>query len=195
MHPDTGELVALRDGEALPEVAEHVRGCPACAAELERLDAVRRSLAELPEERPARDVWPAVHAAALQARQTRRLARAGWAAAALAAVFTAAVTVRGVVETIEESRAAKATNELVAQSQQLEAALQAYQARDRVMTGWQANTVSQLEDRLATLDSRLTRGAERSRDSLPLWQERVELLQALVEARAGRDDRPVYAGL
>jgi anti-sigma factor RsiW len=195
MHPDTGELVALRDGEAPPEVAEHVRGCPACAAELERLDAVRRALAGLPEERPARDVWLAVHAAALQARQTRRLARAGWAAAALAAVFTAAVTVRGVVETIDESRAARATNALVAQSQQLEAALQAYQARDRVMTGWEASAVSQLEDRLATLDSRLTRDVESSRDSLPLWQERVELLQALVEARAGRDDRPVYAGL
>jgi hypothetical protein len=48
---------------------------------------------------------------------------------------------------------------------------------------------------LATVDSRLTRSAERSRDSLPLWQERVELLQALVEARAGRDARLTYAGL
>lgn len=195
MHPHIGELLALEAGEAAPETAAHVRGCPVCAAELARLDAVRRSLAGLPEERPSGDVWPAVRAAALAARQTRRLARAGWAAAAAAAVFTAAVTVRGIVETIEESRAARATNALVAQSQQLEQALQAYQARDRVMTGWEASTVSQLEDRLATLDSRLTRGADRSLDSLPLWQERVELLQALVDARSGRDGRPVYAGL
>jgi hypothetical protein len=136
-----------------------------------------------------------VRAAALHSRQTRRLVRAGWGAAALAAVFTVAVTVRGVVETIDESRAARATYALVAQSQQLEQALQTYQARDRVMTGWEASTVSQLEDRLATVDSRLTRSAERSRDSLPLWQERVELLQALVEARAGRDARLTYAGL
>ncbi len=195
MHPDTGELLALRDGEATPEVAAHVRRCPACAAELERLDEVRRSLAGLPEERPARDVWPAVQAAAQQSRQTRRLVRAGWAAAAVAAVFTAAVTVRGVVETLEESRAARATSVLVAQSQQLEQALQDDWARDRVMTGWEASTVSQLEERLATVDSRLTRGSERPKDSLPLWQERVELLQALVEARSGRDIRPTYAGL
>jgi len=171
MHADTGELLALRDGEATEEVAAHVRACPLCAAELARLEAVRRSLAELPEERPARDVWPAVGAAVLHSRQTRRLVRAGWAAAAAAAVFTAAVTVRGVVETVEESRAARATRTLVAQSQQLEEALQAYQARDRVMTGWEASAVSQLEDRLATLDSRLTRGTDRSLDSLPLWQE------------------------
>jgi hypothetical protein len=110
-------------------------------------------------------------------------------------MFTAAVTVRGVVETLAESRAARETRTLVAESQQLEEALHGYRARDRVMTGWEANTVSQLEDRLAMIDARLARGGERSRDSLSLWQERVELLQALVEARAGRDDRPVYAGL
>jgi hypothetical protein len=195
MHPDIGELLALRAGEAAPDTAAHVRGCPACAAELERLDAVRRALAELPEERPSGDVWPAVRAAALAARQTRRLARAGWATAAAAAVFTAAVTVRGIVETLAESRAARETRTLVAESQQLEEALHGFQAHDRVMTGWEASTVSQLEDRLAMIDARLARGGERPRDSLSLWQERVELLQALVEARAGRDDRPTYAGL
>jgi hypothetical protein len=195
MHPDTGELLALRDGAAAPEVAAHVLGCPLCAAELERLDAVRRSLAALPEERPASDVWPAVRAAVLQSRQTRRLVRAGWVAAAAAAVFTAAVTVRGVVETIEDSRAAQAATALGAQSQQLEQALQSYQTRERVMTGWEASTVSQLEDRLATVDARLARSGERSRESLPLWQERVELLQALVDARSGDDARPTYAGL
>jgi len=195
MHPDIGELLALQTGEAAPETAAHVRGCPACAAELARLDAVRRSLAELPEERPSGDVWPAVRAAALAARQTRRLVRTGWAAAAAAAVFTAAVTVRGVVETLAESRAARETRTLVAQSQQLEEALHGYQGRERVMTGWEASTVSQLEDRLAMVDARLARGGEPSPDALSLWQERVDLLRALVDTRAGRDAQPTYAGL
>jgi hypothetical protein len=63
------------------------------------------------------------------------------------------------------------------------------------MTGWEASTVSQLEDRLALLDARLARGGERSRDSLSLWQERVVVLQALVDARSGREALPTYAGL
>ncbi len=183
MHLSLEELIAVRDGEASPESGAHVASCPVCAAEVGRLRSVRDALAALPQERPARDLWPAVAARARVERQRRRWARAGWIAAGLAAVFTIAIGVRGGLEAYGEAKLARRTQSLVSESQRLEQSLRRSERRGMVMSGRTAGAVAQLEDRIALIDNQLSRaGSERypSRELVGLWQERVRLLDALV---------------
>ena len=195
MHLSLEDLLAARDGAASPEAAAHVASCPACAAEVARLRSLRDALAALPQERPARDLWPAVAARVAAERHRRRWARAGWVAAGLAAVFTIAIGVRGAIEAYGEARLARRTEALVAESQRLEQALRASERQGKVMSGRTAGTVVQIEDRIATIDTQLARaGTDRypTRERIGLWQERVRLLDALVSVeRSGT----TYLGL
>ncbi len=195
MHLSLEELLEARDGRARPEAAAHAASCRECAAEVARLAAVRAELAALPLETPARDVWPAIAARAAAERQRRSLRWAGWTAAGLAAAFTIVIGVRGAVETVAEAKLARETQALVSESQRLEKALRTSEQRGRVMSGRTAGTVAQLEDRISFIDGRLTRaGSDRapSREVLGLWQERVRLLDALVNVEASGT---TYAGL
>lgn len=195
MHATVAELLELRDGDPGPGIAEHVAACPECAAELDQLRRLRDALAGLPVEGPGRDLWPTVVAAAVTSRRNRRLVRGGWIAAALAALVTLVVGVRGTVEAVREARLAQETRALVAQSQRLERQLAGYERRSAMMTGREAAVVTELEDRLALLDARLATRPEKARksaDTIDLWQQRVELLDALVETRA---TRATFAGL
>jgi hypothetical protein len=195
MHLSLEELIAVRDGVAGAESAGHVASCAACAAEVDRLEAVRKALAALPDERPSRDLWPAVAARAAGEREHRMWRRAGWIAAGLAAMFTIAIAVRGALETYAEAKLVRQTESLVAESQRLEQALRSSERQDRVMSGRTAGTVVQIEDRIATIDAQLARaGNDRypSRERIGLWQERVRLLDALVSVeRSGT----TYLGL
>jgi hypothetical protein len=195
MHLSLEELLAVRDGEAGASSVEHVAACTTCAAEVERLTAVRSALAVLPEERPSRDLWPAVAARAAGERERRRWKRAGWIAAGLAATFTIAIGVRGALETYAEAKLARQTESLVAESQRLEQALRSSERQGKVMSGRTAGTVVQIEDRIAVIDAQLARaGGDRypSRERIGLWQERVRLLDALVSVeRSGT----TYLGL
>jgi anti-sigma factor RsiW len=195
MHASLSELLELRDGASLPEVAAHLAGCPTCAAELERLRDVRDALRALPADPPDRDLWPAVLAGARAQASRRRWRRVGWAAAVLAAVVTVVAGVRGTVETIREARAAREAHALMAESEQLEVQLRSLQRRDRVMSGLEANMVAELEDRLAVVDARLAsapRGDTSDEQTIDLWGERVRLLDALVDVHR---TRAAYAGL
>jgi hypothetical protein len=172
-----------------------VSSCPECAAEVARLSSVRAALTALPDERPSRDLWPAIVAAAATGRQRRRLARVGWVLGGLAAAFTIAIGVRGAIEAYGEARLARQTQALVSESQRLERALHTSEHRERVMNGRTAGTVAQLEDRIAYIDARLSQAEGRSGPSpelYGLWQERVRLLDALVNVEASGT---TYVGL
>jgi anti-sigma factor RsiW len=187
MHLSLEDLIAVRDGEARADSARHAASCPECIAELSRLRSLREALAALPDEPPSRDLWPVVKARATAERQHRIWIRVGWVAAGLAAVFTLLIGVRGAIEAYVEAKVARQAQALIAESQRLEQELHASERQGRVMSGRTAGTVVQLEDRIAYLDSRLSRAeGERfpSQEILGLWQERVRLLDALVSVEA-----------
>jgi hypothetical protein len=195
MHLSIDDLLSVRDGEASAAAAAHAASCPECTAELARLRALREELAALPEEAPDRDMWPAVRAAASAGRHLRRWVRAGWLFAAAALLFTVLMGVRGGLEAWREARLARHTRALVAESQKLEQTLRTVEGGGRVVTGRTACTIAQLQDRIALIDTEINRsGGARtsSQDVLKLWQERVQLLDTLVNVQA---TRTAYVGL
>ncbi|HVN75583.1 MAG TPA: hypothetical protein VMT19_04645 [Thermoanaerobaculaceae bacterium] len=195
MHLNLDDLLAVRDGGAGPEAVAHAAACRECAAEVARLAAVRDALAALPVERPSHDLWPAIAARAAAGQHRRRLLWMGWAAAGLAAAFTVAIGVRSAVETYHEARLSRQTQALVSESQRLERALRSSEHVGRVMNGRTAGTVAQLEDRIAYIDARLSQAEDKrapSPEVVGLWQERVRLLDALVNVEASGT---TYVGL
>jgi hypothetical protein len=84
----------------------------------------------------------------------------------------------------------------MARSQELEAALQAWDPDSRVIDGRTAAIAARLEDQLGTLDRQLEVVGALSRDNpaeqLRLWRERVGLLNALVDVHV---TRATYAGM
>jgi len=195
MHVSLEALLDLRDGAAEAAVADHVAACAECAAELERLREAGEALRSLPALAPERDLWPAVSAAAVAERGRRRLARAGWVAASVAAVVSLVAGVRGTIEAVQEMRISREVRSLVAESQRLEQALRSPDAGGRVVDGRVAGTIVNLEDRIAVIDARLAPESEETlatQDALKLWHERVRLLDALVAVQATRE---TYVGL
>jgi hypothetical protein len=147
-------------------------------------------LSALPEFEPPVDGWQAIIAARRrrEAGQSRRWPIA-LAAAVLAAVAVLAWQLQSMqrvpVATDPPAAVVFADDSVRAQNARLEAMLAAL-PEARVMRGSTAFTVSQLEDRLAFVDDRLSRitlepnapeHAER------LWRERVELMNSLVQVR------------
>ena len=195
MHLSLEQLLAIRDGEAPASDLTHVAACSECAAEADRLRTVQASLKGLPVERPSHDLWPALQARADAERASRRIARVGWAVAAAAALVTLVVGIRGGIEAWREATAAREVKTLIAQSQRLESALHSYAEGGRVESGRTANTIVEIEDRIASIDAQLARkrpDSTASPELAGLWQERVRLLDALVNVRA---TRVAYVGL
>ena len=194
MHLTLDELLALGDGETDSAAREHVARCTVCSNELTRLAAIRAQLRNLAAEPPARDVWPAIAAAFSAQRRLRRWVNAGWAAAAMAAMMTLVVGVRGGVEAWHEAALARQTRELVTRSQRLEHALRSL-GEGHVVGGRKIGTIVELEDRIASIDARLARAGssrEPSREAVELWRERVDLLDSLVSVQS---TRATYVGL
>jgi hypothetical protein len=195
MHLSEEQFLAVRDGEAPAADVAHASACPDCAAEVARLAKLRDSLAALPVERPQRDLWPATHSRVVAERSRRRLARAGWLVAAMAAMVTLVVGVQGGLEAWREAKTAREVKTLIGQSQRLERALRSVDGGGRVVSGRAAGTIVDLEDHIASIDAQLGRkGAESltSPELVTLWQERVRLLDALVNVEA---TRVAYVGL
>lgn len=195
-HCSMRDLLALRDAEGSNAARRHLEGCDACRAELERLHQRVAALKALPALRPPRDRWPVVRAMVGAARRRRRRMVAGWALFAAAAGLAAIVGVRAVQGTRGQLAAAPTRlDSLVAQSQQLEAALRAYDPAGRVLSGRAASTVAQLEDGIALVDARLgeaQREGVRQADLVPLWQQRVQLMGQLMNVHV---TRAAYLGL
>lgn len=194
MHLTIEDLLDVRDGTAGGDAVDHATRCPDCAAELARLDALRVDLANLTEERPSRDLFPAVVERLDVEQWRRRWVRFGWAAAGFALIVTLAAGVRGGREAWQEAKAARATSALVAQSEELEGELRGYRSGN-VLSGLTARNVVEIEDRLAVIDARLAqlqRDGAPSPDAVDLWQQRVMLLDALVDMHTTRQ---AYVGL
>lgn len=191
-HLSMDQLVALREPGAEPGTAtarEHLASCAACQAELQRLDQRVARLKALPALRPARDQWAAVNSRAAAARRVRRLRWAAVGGLAAAAALTLVVLQRR-TETAQVTTAV-AIDDVMARSNQLERVLEAYNPDARVTDGVTARVAGELEDRIAVLDRQLNTVQmldARTRDAalLRLWQERVGLLDALVDVHLTR---------
>lgn len=197
-HLSMEALLALREPGVEPgDVAarEHVDGCPACRAELERLHQRAARLRALPALRPSRDLWPAVR---VRQRLESRRWQQRWTGVAgfLAAASVALALFWGDVARPE---AADASAEIAAareRSQVLESALEEYNPELRVIDGRTARVSQALEDRIAELDQQLEaaqlrqvhRMEEEQQEArmLQLWRERVGLLNALVDVHVTR---------
>lgn len=214
MHASIEELLSLRDGEpGAEQVAPHVASCAECSARLEELRATREALGALPLIHPDRSNWAAIAARAAQPpRRSSWLPRAAVAGLAAAVAFVAVLALREqpVVApqapvadsrpaTTPDTTPATATepdmHALVARSHQLEAALARMPAGPAVVNAGTAATIATLEDYLALVDYRLSRDVEEPlapEESRLLWQQRVDLMNSLVNVRYAQLQRVDY---
>jgi hypothetical protein len=203
MHARIEHLLSLRDGEPVgAELVAHVRSCPICTGELQRLSALRAEMQELPQFEPPELAWERIQQTIPQ--RTRKLPprRVGIAAAAAALITLAAIALiarYGDQQSSERSaHTPKVLNkpassdgthldELVAQSQQLEQILQTLPQRPRIERVSTAATIDTIEQRIAWLDFQLSSvsddGDLSEEQSRRLWRERVELMDSLVKVR------------
>jgi hypothetical protein len=193
MHPRLGELLDLRDGDGTADVARHVRLCRQCAEELAELRATAVALRALPEMDVGEDQWPIVVDRIVRRRRRSWLFRGATAAAGVLAVLSAVVVVRvappnEVVSPPSDADARLAVEQLASASQELELVLQNPSLHSQVLSPRRAATIVEIEDRIALVDLALAENVGDSPDELAvvLWSDRVELLDALVEARTAR---------
>lgn len=192
-HLTMAQLLALRDATTEPGSAEsqaHLAECPACAAELDRLYQRVARLRALPTLRPPRDRFPVVAGRVRQDRRQRLVRRAGIGALALAASLLL-VVIGGDLIAPPSANASDQLTAVMTESAMLEQALRELRSTQQVTDGYTTRAAASLEDRIAELDRRLeaaqleaahTSGA----DLLPLWRERVGLMDALVDVHVTR---------
>ena len=128
------------------------------------------------------------------ARRRRRAVLGALGGLATAASFAGAVMIASDAEPASEPLAVAGSGQLEdakARSRALEAALQEYGPAGRVTDGRTDRVAEGLEIRIAELDRRLdmtelSEDAARDAELLRLWQERVGLLDALVDVHVTR---------
>lgn len=187
-HLTMEQLLAVRDGDrsepAYADAHQHVGECEACRLELDRLHQRTARLRALPLMSPARNQFPAVRTRVAAERRQRRLRAVGIGGLAIAASLTMVVIGRDLVRPSRldaEQQIATAKSE----SQQLEQKLRDWDPQSRVLNSRAAVMVVELEDRIADLDVRLAQTQESDRQ-LALWQQRVGLMNTLVEVHVTR---------
>lgn len=188
IHCTMDELLAIRDGQGSQGALRHLDECDECCHELELLHQRVAALKALPSLRPPRDRWSVVRDEVLAQRARARRRFGGWLTAAAAASVALAIGLGGLVTPAAQEPDPLA--ELVSEAQMLERALRTMRPETRVLTGRIAGAVAALEDRLELLDVRFEQARVRrlSREKvIVLWQERVGLMDALVNVHA----RPV----
>jgi hypothetical protein len=195
-HLTMEQLLALREPGVEPGTAsqrEHMDACEACRLELERLEQRSARLRALPTLRPARDQWPRVAGRLNAVRRQRRIRWMAVGATALAASLALAL-LAGRPGTVSPA-ASPSQQELTSlqqRSRALEAAIGAYAPDGRVLDGRTSRVAADLEDRIADVDRRLERTelaappGMNGPDVMQLWQERVGLLDALVDVHVTR---------
>ena len=188
IHCTMDELLAIRDGQGSQGALRHLDECDECCHELELLHQRVAALRALPSLRPPRDRWSEVRDEVLAQRARTRRRFGGWLTAAAAASVALAIGLGGLVTPAAQEPDPLA--ELVSEAQMLERAFRTMRPETRVLTGRIAGAVAALEDRLQLLDVRFeqARMQRLSREKvIVLWQERVGLMDALVNVHA----RPV----
>lgn len=191
MHCTMEDLGALRAGEASLWARRHITTCAACQAELDALYQRVAQLKALPALRPPRDRWPAVQAALRAERSRRRSTWGTWTGSLALAATIAAILL---MQPSGPGQLHAELNKAKQQSATLEDSLQQYDIDGRVLSGRAAAVVAELEDRISVLDGTLTQRDQSVQDAdlVKLWQQRVDLMRELVNARA---TRARYVGL
>lgn len=192
-HLTMEQLVALRDAGSEPGSAAsqaHVAACPRCAAELDRLHQRVARLRALPTLRPPRDRFAVVAARVRQDRRQVYVRRAGIGALALAASLLLMV-VGGDLLAPPAASASDQLTAVMAESATLEQALRQIRSSQGVTDAYTTGAATSLEDRIAELDRRLEAAqmdgaADVDVQLLPLWRERVGLMDALVDVHVTR---------
>jgi len=203
MHATTEQLLSLRDGEALEaSVSAHVAACPQCQQALAASARVRAELRALPPLEPPRDLWGAIAMDGLPAPHRRR--PTAWPMlGGLAAGFVLGIALILNMTGHEADRPAPGTTtdlvastpapsgstsgtsqaDLVATSQQLEAALRALPAAPRVTRTSTALTIDALQDRIQDVDLMLGETELDAESERRLWGQRVQLMTTLMQVR------------
>jgi hypothetical protein len=187
------DLLALRAGEASVWARRHVEDCAVCRAELDGLYQRVAQLKALPALRPPRDRWSVVRDAARVVRVRRRRTWSVWSLAAAAALAGVLLVPRFGSRGTLHAELSQAKE----QSATLEDQLQRYDVDGRVLSGRTAARVAELEDRIAVIDGDLAgrsgvKAQAQDAELVKLWQQRVDLMRQLVNARAIRTR---YVGL
>ena len=193
-HLTMEQLLGLREPGVEPgtaSVREHMEGCAACRLEFDRLEQRAARLRALPTLRPARDQWPRVASRLSTLRRQRRIRWVTAGAMALAATLALALLMKRPVPAPSTGSQQELTS-LQQRSRALEAAIGAYGPDSRVLDGRTSRVAADLEDRIADVDRRLERTelagppGMNGPDVMQLWQERVGLLDALVDVHVTR---------
>lgn len=203
MHATTEQLLSLRDGDAVDAaVNAHVASCAHCQGALAAAVRVRAELRALPALEPPHDLWGAIALAGLPGARRRRPATwrvLGGVAAGFVLGMALILSMNSreadrpapgtttdlVASTPAPARSASATSraELVATSQQLEAALRALPAAPRVTRTSTALTIDELHDRIQQVDLVLGDPRLDTESERRLWRQRVQLMNTLVQVR------------
>ena len=203
MHATTEQLLSLRDGQPVEAgAAAHAAGCEQCRRELARLARVRVQLQALPELDPPAGAWrvaAAEAAAAPAADPAWRWQRVAGIAASFVLGMALVIGLgyredagpaRGTTTDLIASTPAPAssvdgvtTGELLETSRQLEAALRAMPAAPRVTRASTALTLAELQDRIVDIDMRLNDQHLDPATQRALWQQRVMLMDTLMQVR------------
>lgn len=187
-HLTMDQLLALRDGDrsepAFATAARHLDGCPTCRAELDALHQRTARLRALATMAPASDQFPAIRTR-LHWEQSRRRRLVSFAGMAAAAALVLGVIGHDLVAPQRLDAEDQIAN-AISRSQELEQTLHTWGPDARVMDGRMAMVVIEIEDRIADVDARLQEVArlerkERMTREVSLWQERVGLMNALVD--------------
>lgn len=192
-HLTMSQLLALRDATSEPGSAEsqaHLAMCAECTAELDRLYQRVARLRALPTLRPPRDRFQVVAERVRQDRRQRYIRRAGIGALALAASLLL-VVIGGDLVAPPSASASDQLSAVMAESAMLERALGELRNSQRVTDGYTTRTAASLEERIAELDRQLEAAQieaahSSGADLLPLWRERVGLMDALVDVHVTR---------
>jgi hypothetical protein len=189
-HCTMSELLAARDGEGSAWVRAHLEECPFCQQEMDLLYGRVSALRALPAHRPPRDRWTAIKARAVRERRMTVVRRSAFGALAAAAAIAVLVGIRG-IGVVGPTPAAGQTEleTLMAQSRQLETTLHTYDPDGRILNARAAGIIADLEDRISLVDAGISQMTARggSRDDLiSLWRDRVDLMDALVNAHVTR---------
>jgi len=203
MHPDLAELLSLRGApESQAPAARHVAECATCRAELERLERLRAAMRTAPAP-SGPDRWSEIALALDGSARALPWPRPGWRlAGSLAAGFAVAVGLalfNGSTPRVSDAArtpaadardrpapAPRAVAALMEESKRLESLLATMPAEPRVVRAGTVLTADNLEDRIAwvdlALDARDANGVDATA-AVPLWRQRVDLLNSLVAVR------------
>lgn len=195
-HLTMEQLLALREPGLEPGVQgwrDHAVACELCRTELDRLDQRVARLRALPTLSPARNRFGEIRARAQADRRRRRAVVFSLSGLALAATVALAVVLApgAAVTPAPSLTEQQELDDIIARSQSLEGAIQAYNPDRRVIDGRTAMVAASLEERLARVDRQLqlvdfADQSVRQQEALRLWRERVGLLNALVDVHATR---------